>query len=530
MVREVTSGDIAYGQLLAGDWIRSINGNAIIDCKQPHQYLSAIRNNKELSLRVVVQRPASISRKGAPRLNQVAQSINVRLAIPPPSADSYPSTPSPSSSLPFGRQGSPLPVCVTNASSPMPFFAGASSGGFRRTVSRTVNTFPALDSASVSPHGLNPGEHIPLTQLSPTTTQPTVAACEARTDVCVVSWARVVVCGAHGSPSDFVRAWTGDVSGVKVDCTEKSVQTFHLALSCNRDRPRGGSTAVRSVLEPLATLVQKQLKQQQEVVHSDKENLVNGVSGDGPGEKTVKTEWRESAQLLCGDTVNVELYVINDEEFFHHCAAWLLPSATVVVLTFHDHKLLNQPESEMQRLEGMVHTVRSSVCSSFNASNESTNSSNNHTSSNPLVPSGPEILLYGVPSGSQHDHSAEEIQAIFYVTPCGPKLLEQAVVLPNTVLPSSTDSVDVCRRTLHRRCMESACRQPVRQATVSAMDALYGFSAGCVALSAREVSAVVNGVRSGNEGARPVSSREVVEDLLRIGLLIDCGKLLFFLV
>ena len=71
------------------------------------------------------------------------------------------------------------------------------------------------------------------------------------------------------------------------------------------------------------------------------------------------------------NSINIELYVIDDEDFFHHCASWLFPTASLVVLTFHDHRLMNHPELETKRLSDMVHSVRAARKNSQNMNGKS---------------------------------------------------------------------------------------------------------------------------------------------------------------
>ena len=312
----------------------------------------------------------------------------------------------------------------------------------------------------------SPGEHIPLATLSrpapfhiPSTSS----------DKCVLPWARVVVCGAHGSAADYVRNLLIDSGELEIN-PEAIVQTFHLSLH----HVSGSGVSVRSQPEPLSSVM--------------------GESG-GLGQ--------EGGAGL--NYMNIELYMINNEDFFHHCAAWLLPVSSLVILTFPVHRLLNQPQVETGRLAAMVHTLQA-VCGRHHCPN--------------II--NPQVLMYGVPSGAQHDVSAEEVQVMFYVTDSGSRLLKDHALSVSVLGQACGDSVMAARSKLFSACQDQACRLPVHQCLAQVVDVLSGLSA--VRLAGGELGQMVRRVLG--DVADPQMLQTVISDLLATGHLIVCGECL----
>ena len=429
------------------------------------------------SLRLVIQRPEGLSPKCIARLRQQARSMRVNLHIPAPLQSEPSSSPSPQPQLAPNNVGQGLAQMIPRCT-PRQFVSlmgmGGDGGGGAGVKDPDSGASPAMSDPMLEQYprlAQSPGEHIPLTTLAATS----LHSNSSILDKCVLPWARVVVCGAHGSAADFVRGLLEDCTGVTVDL-EASVQSFHLSLHRSVDF----GTLVHPHPEPLAPLVQEW------------ESTLHGAGGAR----------RESdGALKC---LNVELYVVSDEEFFHHCAAWLLPTSALILLTFHVHKLLNQPEPETRRLATMVHTVR--ACGNSNGA---------------VKTPCPEVLMYGVPSGSQRDVSAEEVQAIFYVTDSGSRLLEHhALAVPSVAVPACSDSMAAARRKLFSVCRDHAQQALVHQPTVKVVDALSGMTG--VRVNGRDLSAMV--ARATGD-ADPATLQAVTQDLLATGTLVLSGEL-----
>ena len=452
------------------------------------------------SLRLVIQRPEGLSPKGIARLRQQARSMRVSLHIPvPPLSDPSSQAPQPqpapnnSNNLGHGPaqpapRGTPRQfVCLKGMGGD-----GGGGGGAGVGPGRDPNpaASPVLSDPTLEQYprlAQSPGEHIPLATLAAAATS-LHSNCSVL-DKCVLPRARVVVCGAHGSAADFVRGLLGDGGGVgappptaaasAVD-PEASVQSFHLSLHRSADF----GTVANPRPEPLAPLAQEW------------EPTVHGGAGSARRER--------EGPLRC---LNVELYVVSNEEFFHHCAAWLLPTAALVLLTFDVHKLLNQPEPETRRLATMVHTVRA-CCDSGGSS-----------CGDAVGAPCPEVVLYGVPSGSQRDVSAEEVQAIFYVTDSGSRLLEHhALTVPSVAVPACSDSMAAARCKLFSACQDHVQQVPVHQPALKVVDTLSGLT--CARVSGRDLSAMV--ARATGD-ADLATLQAVVQDLLVTGTLVLCG-------
>lgn len=426
LVTEVTPGGVAWNRLLPGDWIRSIDGTAIDTAKGAFRFEFSSLS----SLRLVLQRPDGLSPRAATKLKQLAKSMRVPPYIPPAQPEPAPTfTPSPQKlssqaaryiSGPFNPQG-----FVRQGSGKYRESMGIGGGSVFSPIS--AGTDPMLD--QYPRLAQSPGEHIPLTTLVRTTLNPHAHAaigavecgcmqkrvksgCSA-SNKCVLPRARVVICGSHGSATEFVHGLlTDNGEVVKLDAY---AQCFQLSMEWVEE----SGVQIHTWPQPFVSLMEN-------------------------GEDVCSGQRR----------LNLELYVVSDEDFFHHCASWLLPSASVIVLTFDIYKLMNQPDPETSRLAAMVHTVRTSrnMCS---------------TSSNPT------IVLYGVTSGSESGISTEEVQAIFYVTSYGHQLLEHyALNVPEVAQPLLASSMADARSTLFEACLQQCQQNHVHRSAGLFLDAL----------------------------------------------------------
>ena len=455
------------------------------------------------SLRLVIQRPEGLSPKGIARLRQQARSMRVSLHIPvPPQSDPSSQAPQPQPAPNNSNNLGHGPVQPAPRGTPRQFVClkgmggdgGGGGGGAGPARDPNPAASPVLSDPMLEQYprmAQSPGEHIPLATLAAAAAATSLHSNCSVLDKCVLPRARVVVCGAHGSAADFVRGLLGDCGSVgappptasaAVVDPEASVQSFHLSLHRSADF----GTLAHPRPEPLAPLAQEW------------ESAVRGA---------VSARREREGALRC---LNVELYVISNEEFFHHCAAWLLPTAALVLLTFDVHKLLNQPEPETRRLATMVHTVR--ACSDSGGGGGS--------GGDAVGTPCPEVVLYGVPSGSQRDVSAEEVQAIFYVTDSGSRLLEHhALTVPSVAVPVCSDSMSAARCKLFSACLDHVQQVPVHQPALKVVDALSGMS--CARVSGRDLSAMV--ARATGD-ADLATLQAVIQDLLATGTLVLCGE------
>ncbi|XP_076468623.1 uncharacterized protein LOC143299365 isoform X2 [Babylonia areolata] len=482
LVTEVTAGGVAWNLLLPGDWIRSINGNPLSNAKEAHK-----PDFRSLStLRLVIQRPEGLSQKGVPKVRQFAGSMGIQLYIPPPAP--LPPSDAAASSPPRPPHTSDSNTHPLSGDHRSRYLDRRGGGGSVDDVGRAAAVVPreprcqegALFDPLLDqyPRGAqSPGEHIPLTPILST---PVLVASPppAGDEQGLLPLTRLVVCGAHGSASDFVRGLVGERGGVDVD-PEAPVQSFRLSFHHAVE----SGTTVRSQLERFAALMEGGRSQP-------------NSAGEGGGQGR-----QEEGDVRC---LNVEVYVINDERFFHHCCSWLLPSAPLLlVLTFHVQKLLNQPQVETRRLAALMNT--------WQACTEGTTTSSSSPSSHPL--------LYGVSSGSQPDVSAEEVQVMFYVTDSGSRLLEQHGLAVSVAVPTCGQSVATTRRAVFSACRERLCRTvSAPQCVARVVDALWAV--GGVKMFRGEVNGLVSQALGHTD---PAMVRSVVTSLLDAGCLLPCS-------
>lgn len=415
LVTEVTPGGVAWNRLLPGDWIRSIDGTAIDTAKGAFRFEFSSLS----SLRLVLQRPDGLSPRAATKLKQLAKTIRVPFYIPPAQRE-----PAPIFTLSPQKLPSPAARYISGPFSPQGFVRQG-SGRNRESMGIGGGSVFSSPMSAVT----DPREHIPLATLVRTTLNPhghaatdavecgcmqkrVRSGCSA-SNKCALPRARVVICGSHGSATEFVHGLLSDNGEVvKLDAY---AQCFQLSMEWVEE----SGVQIHTWPQPFVSLMEN-------------------------GEDVCSGQRR----------LNLELYVISDEDFFHHCASWLLPSASVIVLTFDIYKLMNKPESETSRLAAMVHTVRTSrnMCS---------------TSSNPT------IVLYGVSSGSESGTSTEEVQAIFYVTSYGHQLLEHyALNVPEVAQTLRASSMADARSTLFEACLQQCQQNHVHRSAGVFLDAL----------------------------------------------------------
>ncbi|KAL8602589.1 hypothetical protein ACOMHN_063046 [Nucella lapillus] len=474
LVTEVTMGGLAWNLLLAGDWIRSLNGTPVNTAKEA--FSPDFRSLS--SLRLVIQRPEGLSWKGVPKLKALAQSSGISLHIPIP--------------VPLEAASAAAPQPADNARPPPPpppadhrfkyldrhaAPGSEEGGGSCRVGAREPNCQhrhrASFDDPLLEQYprlGQSPGEHIPLNTLL---SRP-VPSCGGEQSA--FPQARVVVCGAHGSAAAFVRGLVGD--GVDLE-SDAPVQSFQLSLQRGGGGGGGGADADISVSSQ---------RRQLTALINDWESLTcHAGEREGQGEG--------------GRCMNLELHAISDEGFFHHCCPWLLPSCTLVIFTFHVHKLLNQPQAETRRLAAMV-------CSMQDASH-------------PSEASALKIRLYGMPSGPQRDVLAEEIQGMFYVTDSGSRLLERYGLAVNVTVPSCGRSMAATRREVFAACQDHLVQTAASSQCVLArvVDSLSAGGHWGVKVSGREVARVVVG-----EGGDAEMVRSVIGGLVETGSLLVCGS------
>lgn len=363
------------------------------------------------SLRLVIQRPDKLSRHATNRLRQLAQNMHISLKTPS----------SPSSNLITPQ----TPLAVLNVSDHTSFGSKSHSSCAPNFECHAVGGSTVGDcnsQASLSPDTVvdyypyvsqSPMEHIPLVPLVPRDS--------SQAQRCIMPCTRVVVCGSRAV--DFVQGMLDDANVV----VDSSVCVHCFPFSLHRDEE--GRVRFHTWPEPIVALAQDQV-------------LKTGMSGS-------------AEKVPVGpNCLNVELYVIADENYLHHCVSWLFTPNTVVLLTFDVPKLLNQAETEISRLAAMVHTVQSGASMVGSSSSAA-------------------VCLYGILSASESSIAVEEVQAIFYVTQHGPQLLENhALSIPDVATPSSQTSMSAIRAAIYQMCLARVQNQTVSWPAVELLEVL----------------------------------------------------------
>ena len=161
-----------------------------------------------------------------------------------------------------------------------------------------------------------------------------------------------------------------------------------------------------------------------------------------------------------GSIVNVEMFAVPDDRFFHFCCSYLFTKSSIFILTFDGSKLLRSAASEFARLQSLSHTIRSIAGEEV------------HIMSRGFIDGGPDA-----------SHVRDEVRALFY-TPLnsvlqnfhvfGPEFVD--VRTPNTLTPSSDSSGEnQLLQVLWKAVMETVQRQQVLQPSLLLIDLLVSL-------------------------------------------------------
>lgn len=308
-------------------------------------------------------------------------------------------------------------------------------------------------------------EHIPLNTLG----SPNLCRSSSAVDRCTLTKVRVIVCGNRAG--DLVR-------GLMENCGSMvnggaNVQCFQLSMQLAKDK----KVKIHTWPEPSVAIMQE---------HS---SVPSQYSGSRAGQ-----DWGSAP-----DSLNLELCIISDENFFHHCAASLFTTNTLLLLTFDVVKMQNQSEREMARLAALIHTAH--ACSTFSGCSAS-------------------MHLYGMLSGAQPVVSAEEVQALFYVTQAGSQLLERFELSPPDIAsPCCAAHMASVRYHLFQWCRILSEQCMVVSQVPALLDALLSFP---------NLQATLGDLKDMLDGTAPEVGHQrlpdIIKDLTATGNLIPYSK------
>lgn len=181
-------------------------------------------------------------------------------------------------------------------------------------------------------------------------------------------------------------------------------------------------------------------------LHASNDSLSNGET----------TKQREEDSYLHRGVVNTEIFIVPDEKFFQYCCQYLFTQTSLFLLTFSGSKVLNYADGEILRLQNLIHSIR--CCVGYDSN----------------------ILTYGlVGPHEQADFGSsikDQVQTLFY-TSKGQQIRKYSVTIPDLILQSvednvTSDSSKILKQNVWRAVSETMHRQHVSVLSVVMMHQL----------------------------------------------------------
>ena len=191
--------------------------------------------------------------------------------------------------------------------------------------------------------------------------------------------------------------------------------------------------------------------------------------------------------------INADIFVISDENFFHHCSHFLFTKSSVFLIAFDAHKLLNQASAEISRIENILHTIWS-------------------FSGNSAL-----VHLHGILSSDTV--KADEVRTLFY-TSHGKQLGRYAISIEDIIFLQKDEDLDVLdrlRSSIFDTVSLSCMRQTVSLQSLQLSEALSGKEGRtkCV-WSSKELAVLLQSVYE-----KHFLQRSTAQDLIQLGDLVS---------
>ena len=177
-------------------------------------------------------------------------------------------------------------------------------------------------------------------------------------------------------------------------------------------------------------------------------------STDSLNQSDVSQGSEDGNSLIHRGSINVELYIVTDDKFFHHCCQYLFTRTSIFILTFDGQKVLKSSHGEILRLQNMIHTIR--CYDNYECS----------------------ILTYGLLTNDSSDIQSvtiDEVRTLFYL-PFGNQIQNYNVSMPELfcqgLVGTDGQDIDVSRkikRGLWRVISDMARKQTVLLPSIALM-------------------------------------------------------------
>lgn len=356
LVTMVTQDGPADGKLMVGDWIRSIDGQALVNPNEALLLEKKLENLKEV--RVVFQRPEGMlprhkSFQSGPRQDVVESN--------PP----HPSISSPTMITDITGQPVKPNVPLPGSCSPITSKIGGRSDGYiRQTSAMSQSSVTSkLSTGSCEPRHVKP-KPSSSSLLDPSSLF-TVQSLRPVSPGAKVEQVQIFVPGLHSldNASGGLEDFQMKVKFPKVRIFICGTNAKHLSQLLLPDFLLPVDNSLRLFDRVCATMAMERSGEVNFESWSQYDRLLQNdekarhASNDSLSRCDINTT---DQSFSCG-AINTEIFIVYDEKFFLQCCQYLFTRTSVFLLTFDGDKMLKSPRSEIHRLQNTIHTIRGAV-------------------------------------------------------------------------------------------------------------------------------------------------------------------------
>lgn len=434
----------ALGKLMVGDYIRSVNGQALSNPKEAFDLLVSL--DKYTTAKIILQRPEGLipnikgkvkdmkGCSGCVKPNTATPNIYEPARPKPVRQESCMSTNSGSSSTltpieqkvplttyPKTEPGKIVPKSRENSSLVSGLFnivrPGSSCSVSNESHMNPLQNEKLVDNAEV---------HLIVQETLSMNNNNSVLSNFHTNQTVKLPKIRIFVCGSEARalakqllPSAFL--------------SSENTQNLYECVRCTMDMSKAGDVSFM------------QWSSYENLIRSEETARMNASNDSLANSDTGKPKDNEYVHR---GVVNMEMFIIPDERLFQFGCNYLFTQTSLFLLTFNGAKVLRSAAGEISRLKNMIHCIRSCVGYDCN------------------------ILTYGLLSSEQADFK-DEVQTLFY-TSYGQQISKYSVSIPDLILssPEQQDYVELSeslKRKVWKAVSETIPRQSVSILTVVMM-------------------------------------------------------------
>lgn len=229
---------------------------------------------------------------------------------------------------------------------------------------------------------------------------------------------RIFICGNEARalakllvPSSFLKTDTS------------SAHCLYECVKCTMDMSKAGDVSFM----PWSSYDNLLQSEETTRLHASNDSLVNGEVN----------KQREEDYLHRG-VVNTEIFIVPDEKLFQYGCHYLFTRTSLFLLTFNGAKVLNSAAGEILRLQNLIHTIR--CCVGYDSN----------------------IFTFGLLNSEQADFK-DEVQTLFY-TSYGQQIRKYSVTIPDLIISDENSNQipsKILKKNVWKAVSETIQKQPV---------------------------------------------------------------------